>query len=257
MPRVAKELMPIELKHLPSGKWPVGGVPGLLLNVAGASARSWLLRIQVGSKRREIGLGGFPAVTLAQARENARIMRQHARSALMSPRGKPMRRPTASAVPARHAAWRGSAGRPHGRTAIAGWPNSGERRPRRACRAECARAPRRAPARAPVAPAGRSCGAARPPFAPFWCRLGPLVPIFGAALRPPASREVVPALIARHLHLPAAEAHRIPVCDDQFRRHVNSKCKCGTSAPIARRSPAPVPSEGPRRARADRPSRMQ
>ena len=34
--------------------------------------RTWLLRASIGGKRREIGLGGFPDVTLAQARERAR-----------------------------------------------------------------------------------------------------------------------------------------------------------------------------------------
>jgi integrase len=34
-----------------------------------------VLRAKVGSKRRDFGLGGFPAVTLAQAREKARDMR--------------------------------------------------------------------------------------------------------------------------------------------------------------------------------------
>ena len=53
----------------------MGGVPGLYLQVADP-ARSWILRATVGSKRRDIGLGGFPAVTLAQAREKARQARE-------------------------------------------------------------------------------------------------------------------------------------------------------------------------------------
>jgi len=50
----------------------VGGVSGLLLQITPQNAKSWLLRSVVGGKRREIGLGGFPDVTLAQARERAR-----------------------------------------------------------------------------------------------------------------------------------------------------------------------------------------
>jgi integrase len=37
--------------------------------------RSWVLRAKVGEARRDIGLGGFPAVTLSQAREKAREAR--------------------------------------------------------------------------------------------------------------------------------------------------------------------------------------
>lgn len=61
---------------------PVGGVPGLLLQCRPPrpdqkeGARSWILRVQVGAKRRDIGLGGYPAVTLAEAREAAREVRK-------------------------------------------------------------------------------------------------------------------------------------------------------------------------------------
>lgn len=50
----------------------VGGVSGLLLQITRNGGRTWLLRVMVGAKRREIGLGGYPDVTLAQARERAR-----------------------------------------------------------------------------------------------------------------------------------------------------------------------------------------
>lgn len=53
----------------------VGGVTGLHLQVKETGARSWLLRIKIGDKRREIGLGGYPDVTLAQARDKAREAR--------------------------------------------------------------------------------------------------------------------------------------------------------------------------------------
>lgn len=53
----------------------VGGVSGLYLQVTPAGARSWILRATIGGKRRDMGLGGFPDVPLAQAREKAREAR--------------------------------------------------------------------------------------------------------------------------------------------------------------------------------------
>lgn len=76
MPRVAKELGPLAVRHLTApGLHPVGGVAGLMLQVSPTGARSWLLRVKVGEKRREIGLGAFPGVTLALAREKAQAKR--------------------------------------------------------------------------------------------------------------------------------------------------------------------------------------
>lgn len=73
--RLAKELGPLAVSRLKAdGLHAVGGIPGLYLQIGGA-ARSWILRATVGSKRRDIGLGGFPAVTLAQARGRAREAR--------------------------------------------------------------------------------------------------------------------------------------------------------------------------------------
>jgi integrase len=46
-----------------------------MLQVSPTGTRSWLLRVKVGSKRREIGLGAFPGVTLALAREKAQATR--------------------------------------------------------------------------------------------------------------------------------------------------------------------------------------
>jgi integrase len=53
----------------------VGGVPGLALQVAPGGSRSWILRARVGGRRRDMGLGGYPAVTLAGARDAARAAR--------------------------------------------------------------------------------------------------------------------------------------------------------------------------------------
>jgi len=53
----------------------VGGVRGLVLNVTMYGSRSWVLRYQVAGKRRDFGLGSYPSVTLADAREAARMAR--------------------------------------------------------------------------------------------------------------------------------------------------------------------------------------
>jgi integrase len=76
MPRVARALGPMAVKNLTApGLHPVGGVAGLMVQVSASGARSWLLRVKVGDKRREIGLGAYPGVTLARAREKAQATR--------------------------------------------------------------------------------------------------------------------------------------------------------------------------------------
>lgn len=81
MPRKARELSPLEvnrLRHPGRGRnvtFAVGGVDGLLLQVTPSGSRSWLLRCIVGAKRRHIGLGSYPSVTLGQARDRARDAR--------------------------------------------------------------------------------------------------------------------------------------------------------------------------------------
>ena len=78
MPKKVAELSAKEvrdLKHPGRGlnvTYSVGGVAGLLMQITPTGARSWVLRTMIGGKRSEIGLGGFPDVTLAQAREVAR-----------------------------------------------------------------------------------------------------------------------------------------------------------------------------------------
>lgn len=44
---------------------------GLYIQVAPGGSKSWINRIVINGKRREIGLGGFPAVSLSKAREKA------------------------------------------------------------------------------------------------------------------------------------------------------------------------------------------
>lgn len=77
MPRIARELTALEVKRLfAPGFHAVGGVPGLMLKVSQTGGRSWVLRMRIADRRRDIGLGAFPAVTLAQARDKARGMRE-------------------------------------------------------------------------------------------------------------------------------------------------------------------------------------
>ncbi|MBI5925869.1 MAG: integrase arm-type DNA-binding domain-containing protein [Aquabacterium sp.] len=76
MARKAKELSALVVGRLTApGHHAVGGVAGLYLYVNHAGARSWVLRTMVGDKRRHMGLGGYPDVTLAQAKEKARKAR--------------------------------------------------------------------------------------------------------------------------------------------------------------------------------------
>ena len=51
------------------GRYGDGG--GLYLNVAKGGSKSWVQRIAIDGRRRDVGLGGFPAVSLAKARERA------------------------------------------------------------------------------------------------------------------------------------------------------------------------------------------
>ncbi len=76
MPKKAKELSAIEVKRLTSaGFHAVGGVAGLYLDVNKRSGRSWTLRTTIGGRRRDVRLGDYPDVPLADAREKARQMK--------------------------------------------------------------------------------------------------------------------------------------------------------------------------------------
>lgn len=76
MARKAKELSALEISRLSApGHQAVGGVSGLYLYINETGTRSWVLRTMVGDKRRHMGLGGYPDVTLAQVREKARTAR--------------------------------------------------------------------------------------------------------------------------------------------------------------------------------------
>lgn len=55
---------------------------GLLLEVRPTGARVWLCRVTVAGKRRDIGLGGYPAVSLKDARDKAEAVRKQATAGL-------------------------------------------------------------------------------------------------------------------------------------------------------------------------------
>jgi integrase len=57
--------------NLEPGKYHDGGGTGLFLRVENNGSRRWLQRITINGKRREIGLGSPPTISLADARENA------------------------------------------------------------------------------------------------------------------------------------------------------------------------------------------
>lgn len=77
MPKKARELSALDVKRLERpGRHAVGSVPGLLLCVKDSGSKSWILRTVVGTKRRNIGLGGYPEVSLAEAREQARRIKR-------------------------------------------------------------------------------------------------------------------------------------------------------------------------------------
>lgn len=77
MPKLAKELGALAVSKLTgAGLHFVGGVSGLALQVTPAGARSWTLRASIAGRRRDMGLGGYPEVPLAKAREKARESRE-------------------------------------------------------------------------------------------------------------------------------------------------------------------------------------
>lgn len=81
MPKIARPLSAKAVSNLKStrgpGVYPVGGVgsDGLQLQVTPTGAQSWLLRARIHGKRRELGLGSYPLVSLEEARNKTREAR--------------------------------------------------------------------------------------------------------------------------------------------------------------------------------------
>ena len=57
----------------------VGGVAGLLLCCRPSGYKSWVYRVRVGDKRRDINLGSYKAESLAKARSRAEDLRYEIR----------------------------------------------------------------------------------------------------------------------------------------------------------------------------------
>ncbi len=78
MPKIVTPLSDLQVRRISRAGWhAVGGVAGLLLQVrepkkvGSQMPRSWILRVKVGDQRQPIGLGSYPQVSLAAAREQA------------------------------------------------------------------------------------------------------------------------------------------------------------------------------------------
>lgn len=81
MPKIAREKTAAQVRQITRpGLHAVGGAPGLLLQVKDSGARSWIVRVMVGGRRRMIGLGSFPDVSLSEARQTAGDVRKQIRN---------------------------------------------------------------------------------------------------------------------------------------------------------------------------------
>lgn len=87
-----KELSALSVAKIKeNGRHAVGGVDGLHLRIVNDS-RSWILRVVVGQRfdedgkqrvhRRDIGLGSYPEVSLAEARTKAQEMKAQIRNGI-------------------------------------------------------------------------------------------------------------------------------------------------------------------------------
>lgn len=92
MPKKAKELTGLAVAKLKTeGSYAVGGVDGLYLRNRGQS-RSWVLCVAMGvrvnalgrtvPRRLNMGLGPYPEVSLAEARDKARELRKQIRNGI-------------------------------------------------------------------------------------------------------------------------------------------------------------------------------
>ena len=92
MPKKAKELSALSVAKIKvNGRHAVGGVNGLHLRIVNDS-RAWILRVVVGQRfdengkqqvhRRDIGLGSYPEVSLAEARTKAQEMKTQIRNGI-------------------------------------------------------------------------------------------------------------------------------------------------------------------------------
>lgn len=76
MPKIAKELTALEVKHLPVGTHAVGGVKGLYLRKKTTTSGHYFLRYLDSQGRHDFILGSFATVSLAKARALAFTARE-------------------------------------------------------------------------------------------------------------------------------------------------------------------------------------
>ncbi|MCY4564109.1 MAG: integrase arm-type DNA-binding domain-containing protein [Gammaproteobacteria bacterium] len=75
---MANKLTAAFVQHAKPGKYTDGN--GLILRVMPSGSKQWVQRLTIHGQRRDMGLGGFPLVTLAEAREQAFNNRKLARA---------------------------------------------------------------------------------------------------------------------------------------------------------------------------------
>lgn len=80
MPKKIAPLKPLDVQRIAKAKergyYSVGVPAGLGLQVAKGGSSNWVLRVTIAGKRREMGLGGYPDVQLADAQRLARDARE-------------------------------------------------------------------------------------------------------------------------------------------------------------------------------------
>ena len=75
---ISSQLTPVFVRNVTkAGRYCDGN--GLYLQVHPTGSRNWIQRINIRGRRRELGLGGFPLVSLAEARDAAFTNRKRAR----------------------------------------------------------------------------------------------------------------------------------------------------------------------------------
>ena len=97
------KLTPRKVETARAGKYEDGG--GLRLIVTDSGAKRWVLRFTIDGKRREMGLGSFPDVGLAEAREKATEHRKQAKQGvdpIDSRQTEPEKAPTFTTCAARY-----------------------------------------------------------------------------------------------------------------------------------------------------------
>ncbi|MBX9574557.1 MAG: integrase arm-type DNA-binding domain-containing protein [Caulobacteraceae bacterium] len=110
MPKIAREVSEVAIRRLTlPGRHAVGGVPGLHLDVSPTGSRSWVLRFSLAGRRRDMGLGPYPEVSLRAARESARKARQDVREGLDPIASREAARRAALAAAGRRATFREAA----------------------------------------------------------------------------------------------------------------------------------------------------